>query len=44
VTVARISVIILGRERNFETGKFGKEFSLGGLGDEGESTPVLAAL
>jgi len=37
-------VIILGRERDFETLEFGKEFSLGGLRDEGEDTKVLTAL
>jgi len=43
VTVARISVIILGRDRDFEAGKFGLQFSLGGLVDEGKSPPILAA-
>ena len=37
-------VSILGRERDFETLEFSLQFSLGGLGDEGQSTPVLAAL
>ena len=40
---SRRIVIILGRERDFEPGEFGKEFSLGGLVDEGQFTPVLAA-
>ena len=37
-------VIILGRERDFEPGEFGLQFSLGGLVDEGQLTPVLAAV
>ena len=36
-------VIILGRERDFEPGEFGKEFSLGGLVDERQSAPILTA-
>ena len=40
---SRRIVIILGRERDFEPGEFGKEFSLGGLFDEGQFAPVLAA-
>lgn len=39
----RIRVSILGRERDFETLEFSLQFSLGGLGDEGESPPVFAA-
>ena len=39
-----ISVIILSRERDFETGEFGLEFSLGGLGDERQSTSVFSAI
>ena len=37
-------VIILGRERDFETLEFSLQFSLGGLSDERESAEVLAAL
>jgi hypothetical protein len=37
-------VIILGRERDFEPGEFGLEFSLGGLVDEGQFAEVLAAI
>ena len=37
-------VIILGRERDFEPGEFGLEFSLGGLVDEGQFAEVLAAV
>ena len=36
-------VSILGRERDLEPGEFGLEFGFGGLGDEGQFTPVLAA-
>lgn len=35
-------VSILGRERDLEPGEFGLEFGFGGLGDEGQFTPVLA--
>ena len=41
---SRRIVIILGRERDFEPGEFGLQFSLGGLGDEGQSARVLAAI
>lgn len=34
---------ILGRERDFEPGEFGLQFSLGGLVDEGKFSEVLAA-
>ena len=37
-------VIILGRERDIEGSKFGLQFSLGGLVDEGQSAEVLAVL
>jgi hypothetical protein len=37
-------VIILGRERDFEPGEFGFEFSLGGLVDKGQFAEVLAAV
>jgi hypothetical protein len=37
-------VIILGRDRDIEGSKFGLQFSLCGLVDEGQFTPVLAAL
>jgi hypothetical protein len=40
---SRRIVIILGRERDFEPGEFGLQFSLGGLVDEGKGSPVLAA-
>ena len=40
----RIRVSILGRERDLEPGEFGLEFGFGGLGDEGQFTPILAAL
>lgn len=36
-------VIILGRERDLEPGEFGLEFGFGGLGNQRESTEVLAA-
>lgn len=39
---SRRIVSILGRERDFEPGEFGLKFGFGGLGDEGQSTPVLA--
>lgn len=35
---------ILGRKRDFEPGEFGLEFGFGGLGDEVQFTPVLAAI
>lgn len=35
---------ILGRERDFEPGEFGLEFSLGGLGNQRESAEVLASV
>jgi hypothetical protein len=38
-----IAMSILGRERDFEPGEFGLQFSLGGLVDEGKSSPILAA-
>lgn len=37
-------VIILGRERDFETLEFSLQFSLGGLGYKGKSARVLTAL
>lgn len=36
-------MIILGRERDFETLEFGLQFSLGGLVDEGKSAEILTA-
>jgi hypothetical protein len=35
---------MLGRNRDFETGKFGFKFGLGRLGDKGKGTPVLTAI
>jgi hypothetical protein len=40
----RIVIILFDRDRDFEPGEFGKEFSLGGLVDEGQLTPILAAV
>ncbi len=41
---SRSIVSILGRERDFETGEFGKEFRLSRLRDERQSAPVFAAI
>jgi len=41
---SRRIVIILGRERDIEGSKFGLQFSLGGLVDEGKGSSVLAVL
>lgn len=41
---SRRIVIILGRERDVEGSKFGLQFSLGGLVDEGQGSSVLAVL
>lgn len=37
-------MIILGRDGDFEPGEFGLEFFFGRLVDEGQFTPVLAAV
>jgi hypothetical protein len=44
VTVARISVIILGRESDVKFSEFILKFSLGRLRDKGESSEVLASI